>query len=66
MKQAIECTCRPFVLGWFARLLAPFGARRDAHHKGRADRLSSHMLRDIGLSDEARGDPLYGGTRRRW
>ncbi len=65
MKLAITCTPCPFVSGWISRLLAPFGHRRGARRGGRADRLSSHMLRDIGLNDDARGDPLYGKVRRR-
>jgi hypothetical protein len=69
MKLAIACTPRP--VGWIARLLAPFGRRRDLRRRGRAETLSSHMLRDIGLhhaglADDARGGPLYGAVRRRW
>ncbi len=65
MKQAIAQAPFPFTSGWFARLLASCGGRRDARHRDRANRLSPHMLRDIGLSDDARGDPLYGSVRRR-
>lgn len=65
MKQAILRASCPFAPGWFARLLTPFGRRRDARRRGRADMLSSHMRRDIGLADDARGDPLYGSVRRR-
>lgn len=66
MKLAIASTPCPVVSGWITRLLAPFGRRRDAHRRGRADMLSSHVRRDIGLVDDARGDPLYGNVRRRW
>jgi hypothetical protein len=70
MKQAIARASCPVVSAWFVRLLAPLG-RRDTHRRGRADMLSSHIRRDIGLhnmgmGDDARGDPLYGSTRRRW
>jgi hypothetical protein len=65
MKQAIARASGPVLPGWFARLLTPFGRRRDTRHRGRADMLSSHMRRDIGLADDARGDPLYGRVRRR-
>jgi hypothetical protein len=71
MKLAIASTPCPVVSGWIARLLAPLGRRRDVRRRGRADMLSSHTRRDIGLhnmglGDDARGDPLYGNARRRW
>lgn len=65
MKQAIAQASSPFAWGWLARLLAPFARPRDVRHRGRADTLSSHMRRDIGLGDDARGAPLYGSVRRK-
>jgi hypothetical protein len=70
MKQAIARASCQSMPGWFARLFASFGGCRDARRRGRADMLSSHMQRDIGLhhaglADDAHGDPLYGSVRRR-
>ena len=65
MKQAIARASCPFAPGWFARLLTPFARQRDVRHRGRADTLSRHMRRDIGLADDARGNPLYGNVRRK-
>ncbi len=65
MKQVIDRVPLPALFDRMFRLLALQARPRNKHRKGRADSLSRHTLRDIGLNDDARGCPLYGSARRR-
>jgi hypothetical protein len=66
MKQVLTHACRPASFGWGYRLLAWLRGRGETHRAIGPKPLSDHMLHDIGLSDDAHGDQLYGMARRRW
>jgi hypothetical protein len=66
MKQAFARVCSPTLMGWIAWLVAPLRSLRELRRLAPPKPLSPYMLRDIGLGDDARDDPLYGSTRRRW
>jgi hypothetical protein len=66
MKQAFARVCCPALTGWITWLVAPLRSLRELRRLAPPKPLSSYMLRDIGLADDAHGDHLYGNFRRRW
>ena len=58
MRQALDIPKLRFFDGpWLGRVRALLSGS-PATVTGRADELSAHLLRDIGLSENARGNPL--------
>ncbi len=58
MRQALDIPKLRFFDGpWLGRVRALLSGS-PAAAKGRTDELSAHLLRDVGLSENARGNPL--------